>query len=90
VSKRYPEQLNAVRQRKELVMRCGFCARHIHIIEDYIYHEGLTFHPQRAAEDDVHCSPRVRSFDEETALVPVLAPVAKGRKMRTAPVNGPA
>jgi hypothetical protein len=51
-------------------MNCGFCARPIHIIEDYIYHEGLAFHPQRASENNVHCSPRVRAFDEEQVASP--------------------
>lgn len=51
-------------------MQCGFCARPIHVIEDYIYLEGLAFHPQRPAEDNIHCAPRVRAFGEEIVMCP--------------------
>ena len=65
-------------------MKCGFCARPIHIVEDYLYHEGLAFHPQRAAEDNVHCSPRVRAFDEPAVENPEvgLVPVTKAALLR--------
>jgi hypothetical protein len=70
-------------------MKCGFCARPIHIIEDYIYHEGLAFHPQRASENNIHCSPRVRAFDEVPASAPVRDALVttKALTLRAASVN---
>ena len=72
-------------------MNCGFCARPIHIIEDYIYHDGLAFHPQRPAADNIHCSPRVRAFDEDGVMHPELEldPAARSWTMRGTSVSGP-
>jgi hypothetical protein len=70
-------------------MQCGFCARPIHIVEDYIYHEGLVFHPQGPAENNIHCAPRVRSFDEEPARVLQQVTVT-ALTLRAASVNGAA
>lgn len=70
-------------------MQCGFCARPIHIIEDYIYHGGLAFHPQRAAEDNIHCSPRVRAFEEEAVWCPRPSTALTLSTMRAVSVSGP-
>lgn len=70
-------------------MQCGFCARPIHIIEDYIYHGGLTFHPQTAAVDNVYCSPRVRAFEEESVWRPKPGTALMLSTLKAAPVSDP-
>jgi hypothetical protein len=45
-------------------MSCEFCKCAIEVVEDYIYHEGLVFHPQRPTETNICCSSTVRMFEE--------------------------
>jgi hypothetical protein len=49
-----------------VIMSCEFCSRAIEVVEEYIYLEGMVFHPQRPTEDAVCCSPAVREFEEVT------------------------
>jgi hypothetical protein len=50
--------------KRELIMSCEFCKCAIEVVEDYIYHEGLVFHPQRPTENTICCSSTVRMFEE--------------------------
>ena len=45
-------------------MSCEFCKHAIEVVEAYIYHEGMAFHPQQLMEDNICCSPAVRMFEE--------------------------
>jgi hypothetical protein len=59
----------AVKERiRELTMSCEFCQCAIEVVEDYVYHEGLAFHPQRPTENNICCSPTVRRFEEVTEV----------------------
>ena len=58
--------------RKDVIMSCEFCQRAIEVVEDYIYHDGLVFHPQQPTENNIRCSPTVREFEE--VIVPKKPP----------------
>jgi hypothetical protein len=45
------------------MMTCGFCNGALHVVEEFIYHEGQVFHPQTPGETYIRCSPRLRQFE---------------------------